>query len=53
MNYEELLKKYMKHVIDVEGWDFLQDLNSHATSVCFTEEEVTMLQTFSDEVSDE
>lgn len=51
MDYEALLKKYMAHVIDCEGFDFLELANSGgACDQEFTEEELEILEQISEEV---
>jgi hypothetical protein len=45
MNYEELLIKYIKHVVDCEGTDFIHRLNGgQGEEVVFTDSEVRTLQ---------
>lgn len=45
MQYEDLLAKYILHVRQCEGIDFLDRLNDHTGSdVAFTDEEVHTLQ---------
>ncbi|MHA6234276.1 hypothetical protein [Pseudomonas fluorescens group sp. PF-69] len=45
MQYEDLLAKYIKHVMDCEGTDFINRLNgSQGEEVVFTDEEVRELQ---------
>lgn len=49
MDFEELLKKYMKHVVDCEGTDFLFCTNSGgACEVEFSLEELEALEKLSD-----
>lgn len=51
MEYEELLKKYMAHVIDCEGTTFVNRLNSGCgADVDFTEEEVQELERIEQEL---
>ena len=41
MNYQELLRKYIEHVRQSEGCDYIDRLNDHtASDVKFSEEEV-------------
>ena len=49
INYETLLKKYMAHVVDVEGSDFLYAVKTDMEEVgyseqAFTKEEIAELQ---------
>jgi len=45
MQYEDLLIKYIKHVMDCEGTDFIHRLNGgQGEEVVFTDEEVRELQ---------
>ena len=49
IDYENLLKKYMAHVVDVEGSDFLFGIKTNEQEVgyseqVFTEEELSALQ---------
>ena len=44
MDYKHLLTKYMALIVDREGWDFLQDVNHHESSVSFSAEEIRELQ---------
>lgn len=51
MDYEELLKKYIQHVIDCEGTDFIYLANTGARcSVDFTQEEIEVLEKLSEDV---
>lgn len=53
MDYEKLLKKYMKLVLECEGTLFLQHASTRATSqhdVAFTREEIHALDDIGDEV---
>lgn len=51
MDYEELLKKYMQHVLDCEGTDFVWQLNSGGPcDVEFTAEEVEILEKLSEDI---
>ncbi|MCR4331269.1 MAG: hypothetical protein NUV34_00975 [Sulfuricaulis sp.] len=48
VNYEKLLKKYMAHVLQVEGCDFLWAVQTskkgrHPTEIIFTKEEAAAL----------
>lgn len=47
IDYKALLNKYMAHILDCEGWDFLQDINHHHSTVSFTAEEIRELQNIS------
>ena len=42
----DLLKKYINHVLDCEGSDFLQKLNSSESEVKFTDKDVEKLMSF-------
>ena len=54
MDYEELLRKYIEHVRQSEGTDFIDRLNFSASSdVVFTEEEVDALRSASNSESHE
>ncbi|MCY1304083.1 hypothetical protein D9M70_538250 [compost metagenome] len=45
MDYEELLRKYIEHVRQSEGIDYLDRLNAnYGSDVQFTDEEVSALQ---------
>lgn len=50
MKYEELLKKYMRHVMDCEGISFVDHIGSHYSDVQFTDEEKVALERAEDEV---
>jgi glycerol-3-phosphate dehydrogenase len=50
MDYRELLKRYLAHIIDIEGFDFL---TVHAHNVELTEEERRELSVLSDEAKTE
>lgn len=51
MDYKELLKKYMAHVVDCEGTTFVNRLNSGCgADVDFTEEEVLELERIEHEI---
>lgn len=53
MDYEQLLKKYMKLVIECEGFDFLVHASEEATGqtdVAFTRAEIKRLERISKEV---
>lgn len=48
MQYEDLLAKYIKHVVDCEGTDFIHRLNGgQGADVSFTDDEVRALQRLS------
>lgn len=50
MDYKELLKKYMQHVLDCEGTDFLFCASSGgACDVEFTDEELEILEKLSED----
>lgn len=51
MDHRELLKKYMRHVIDTEGVAFVDDIHRYSDGVNFSDEEVAELQKVKDEVS--
>ncbi len=36
MDYQKLLKKYMRHVLDCEGVTFVDYIGSHSAEVEFT-----------------
>lgn len=50
MDYKELLKKYMAHVIDCESISFLDQIGDCHTDVEFTEEEVQELGRLEQEI---
>lgn len=51
MDHEELLKKYIAHIIEYEGTSYMDTLNASAASeVEFTLEELTELERLIDEV---
>lgn len=52
MDYRELLVKYLVHVIDYEGTDFL-DAGVGSTKVEFTEQELDELLILAKEAQDE
>jgi hypothetical protein len=49
----QLLKKYMKHVLDCEGVDFVYRIGEHPSKVKFSEEEAELLRKLSNEIEDE
>ena len=50
MDYEQLLKKYIAHVLDCEGTDFLFCVNSGgACDQEFTQEEIEALEKMSED----
>ncbi len=49
MDYRDLLKKYMKHVGECEGIDYVGEYDRHATNI-FSDEEWAELRNISDEV---
>jgi hypothetical protein len=46
MDYEKLLRKYIRHVMETEGEDFIDP--PYVTGVHFTEEELVILQRIHD-----
>lgn len=50
---EELLKKYMRHIAEVEGTSFVDDLNNWMCTQKFTDEEVKTLERIEKEIIDE
>lgn len=53
VDYRELLAKYMRHVGECEGTDFVHSLNdTFASDQVFTPDEVAELNRISDEVID-
>lgn len=44
MSYKKLLQKYIKHVVDCEGSDFLLKANELYSNVKFTNEELVELE---------
>ena len=53
VDYHKLLKKYMAHVIDMEGWDFIENLGDAKSDQVFTGEEAKVLQKMSDDIYEE
>jgi len=51
MDYRELLKKYMRHVVQSEGIDFTDRLHEFSDSVQFNEEEAAELKAISEELA--
>jgi len=51
VNYKELLKKYMIHVLEEEGVDFVFSVNTNMAVPVFTEEEVKVLENISHEIN--
>lgn len=49
MDYEALLKKYMQHVCDCEGIDFVVRIGDRHSDVEFTDEEKAELERISEE----
>lgn len=49
MEYKELLRKYMAHVLEREGCDYLDQIHWNRDSVTFTEEEIAELERVSAE----
>lgn len=52
MDYRELLKKYITHVLDCEGWDYLDSVSTSPSTqytVAFTEEEINDLNLIAEE----
>lgn len=43
LNHETLLAKYIRHVMDVEGSDFLEQINGPYSGVRFDAEEIAAL----------
>lgn len=50
MDYEELLKKYMRHVQDCEGITFVQQIGDYMSEQEFTEQEKAVLEKLDDEI---
>lgn len=50
MKENELLKKYMAHVLDSEGVTFVLYINDPHSSVEFTDEEISILKKLEDEI---
>lgn len=52
MDYRELLKRYMSHVLENEGITYVEDhmVNTHTDAVQFTDEELAELKKIEDEV---
>lgn len=45
IDYQALLKKYMLHVSECEGWSFVENIDDHTrSSVEFTDEEKAVLE---------
>jgi hypothetical protein len=49
-DYKTLLKKYMQHVGECEGRDFLDNIGSYMSDVDFTEDEAAALRNTSYEL---
>lgn len=49
MDYQQLLIKYMAHVLEREGIDYLEQTNTHRDSVAFTDAELAELERISQE----
>ena len=52
MNHRELLRKYIRHVMDYEGVDFIDQIGYHPSEVVFTpeeEKELNLLRLLEDE----
>jgi len=47
MNYKELLKKYIKHITDIEGVNFIDNVNYLPSEQDFSEKEVEILENLS------
>jgi len=52
-NLYELLKKYVSHVGDCEGVNFIDDCNNGISSVHFTNDEITWLNHIDETLRDE
>jgi hypothetical protein len=52
VNYEALLKKYMRLVVESEDWDFLCSIGHPGTTDDFTPEERSVLEAISKEVKE-
>lgn len=50
MDYEELLKKYMRHIHDCEGSTFVQQIGDYISEQEFTDEEKAALEKLDDEI---
>lgn len=54
IDYKSLLKKYITHVLESEGTDFLDHhINSCYSDVKFSKEEIGVLQKISDKICGE
>lgn len=52
IDYKALLEKYMRHVVDMEGFDYVESANSDRKSeVEFTDDELAELTRLSDEIA--
>lgn len=53
IDYRELLKKYMRHVVESEGIDFVDHINQYSDSVKFSNKEEAELRKIAQEKLDE
>lgn len=53
INYKTLLQKYMVHVGDCEGTDFVDWLNSYRSDVLFTADEQAALENIAKRIEEE
>lgn len=49
MDYRELLKKYMAHILEREGCDYLGQMGMNRDSVVFSDDEMEQLERLSEE----
>jgi hypothetical protein len=52
INYKTLLLKYMEHVGDCEGTDFVDWLNSYRSAVLFSADEQAALENISKKIEE-